>query len=215
VLVRAAPRPAGAGVVDLRLVPPPLVAHGELQAWPGGHGGGQAPGAPGQAGQAPGQAGEITLRGSRSSPITSTTHTTPGESAYPRARASSGQFVISEQRERHGAGLEEDDAAAGGAGGRQPEAVLVEPARAVQVSDTQRNEREPGSMASSCRGQADGPGSDTGNARDDLAIAGATGSAGQHHRRRCDVSESHWPCPGTHLGPAFELDAVDACLEGA
>jgi hypothetical protein len=99
--VRAAPRQAGAGVVDLRLVPAALVPQGERQGWPCGHGCGQAVGAPGQAGQVPGQAGDVTLRGSRSSPITSTMHTTRLLAcAYPRAAAKSSAPVALDIR-RH------------------------------------------------------------------------------------------------------------------
>src|SRR5215472_12435997 len=42
VLLRAAPRPVGAGVVNLPPVPPLLMPHGELQGWPCGHCCGQA-----------------------------------------------------------------------------------------------------------------------------------------------------------------------------
>ena len=93
VSVRAAPPLAGAGVVNLRPEPLPLIAHGEPQGRPAGHGCGQAPRAPGQPGQAPGQAGDVTLRDSRSSPITSTTHTTPLECANPRAGAMASEPV--------------------------------------------------------------------------------------------------------------------------
>ena len=88
VLVRAAPPPAGAGVVDLCLVPPPLVPHGELQGWPCGHGCGQAVGAPGQAGQAPRQAEDVPLGGSRFHRRSSPPRTLPAPGgAYPRASA--------------------------------------------------------------------------------------------------------------------------------